>query len=67
MSSGGISIGGVDIREMPLAQLYGIVSFVAQDNFLFRCSIKENIRIGNPDASDEQVFAAARAAHPCRA
>ena len=62
VSAGSISIGGVDIREMPLAQLSGIISFVAQDNFLFRCSIKENIRMGNPDASDEQVFAAAGAA-----
>ena len=62
VSAGSISIGGVDIREMPLAQLSGIISFVAQDNFLFRCSIKENIRMGNPDASDKQVFAAARAA-----
>ncbi len=62
VSAGGISIGGVDIRELPLAQLSGMISFVAQDNFLFRCSIKENIRMGNPDASDEQVFAAARAA-----
>ncbi len=59
---GSISIGGVDIRDMPLAQLSGIVSFVAQDNFLFRCSIKENIRMGNPYADDGQVFAAARAA-----
>ncbi len=62
VSAGNISIGGVDIREMPLAQLTAIVSFVAQDNFLFRCSVKENIRMGNPDASDEQVTAAARAA-----
>ena len=62
VSAGGISIGGVDIRELPLAQLSGMISFVAQDNFLFRCSIKENIRMGNPDASDERVFAAARAA-----
>lgn len=62
VSSGSISIGGVDIRDMPLAQLSGIVSFVAQDNFLFRCSIKENIRMGNPNAGDEQVIAAARAA-----
>lgn len=62
VSAGSISIGGVDIREMPLAQLSGIISFVAQDNFLFRCSIKENIRMGNLDASDKQVFAAARAA-----
>lgn len=62
VSEGSISIGGVDIRDMPLSQLSGIVSFVAQDNFLFRCSIKENIRMGNPDADDAQVFAAARAA-----
>ena len=62
LADGSISIGGVDIRDMPLAQLIGIVSFVAQDNFLFRCSIKENIRMGNPDADDGQVFAAARAA-----
>jgi len=62
VSAGEISIGGMDNREMPLAQLTAIVSFVAQDNFLFRCSIKENIRMGNPDASDEQVIAAARAA-----
>ena len=62
VADGSISIGGVDIRDMPLAQLTGIVSFVAQDNFLFRCSIKENIRMGNPDADDGQVFAAARAA-----
>ncbi|MDE7268809.1 MAG: ABC transporter ATP-binding protein/permease [Lachnospiraceae bacterium] len=62
VADGSISIGGVDIRDMPLEQLTGIVSFVAQDNFLFRCSIKENIRMGNPDADDGQVFAAARAA-----
>lgn len=35
---------------------------MTQDNFLFRCSIKENIRLGNPKASDEAVFAAAKAA-----
>ena len=62
VADGSISIGGVDIRDMPLEQLIGIVSFVAQDNFLFRCSIKENIRMGNPNADDGQVFAAARAA-----
>ena len=62
VADGSISIGGVDIRDMPLEQLTGIVSFVAQDNFLFRCSIKENIRMGNPDADDGQVSQAARAA-----
>ena len=38
------------------------ISFVTQDNFLFDCSLKENIRLGKPGASDEEVFAAARAA-----
>ena len=47
---------------MPLTQLSEYVSFVTQDNFLFRCSLKENIRLGNPNATDEQVYAAAKAA-----
>lgn len=62
VTEGSIAIGGVDIRDMPLSQLIQTVSFVAQDNFLFRCSLKENIRMGNPEASDEEVYAAARAA-----
>ena len=41
VNDGKITIGGVDIRSMPLAQLADIVSFVTQDNFLFNCSIKE--------------------------
>lgn len=59
---GRILIGGVDIRKIPLSQLSGVVSFVTQDNFLFNCSLLENIRLGNPSASDEEVFAAAEAA-----
>ena len=47
---------------MPLSQLSEYVSFVTQDNFLFRCSLLENIRLGDPAATDEQVKAAARAA-----
>lgn len=62
VTGGAITIGGIDIKDMPLAQLSDTVSFVGQDNFLFRCSLKENIRLGNPDASDEEVYAAARAA-----
>lgn len=41
---------------------YKAENFVTQDNFLFRCSLKENIRLGNPSASDAEVYAAARAA-----
>ena len=62
VTDGSITIGGVDVRDMPLSQLSGLVSFVTQDNYLFRCSLLENIRLGNPAATDEEVKAAARAA-----
>ena len=62
VTNGEIRIGGVPVQEMTLAQLADTVSFVAQDNFLFRCSLKENIRLGNPKATDEEVYAAAKAA-----
>ena len=62
VTAGSITLGGRDIREMPLKQLSRAISFVTQDNFLFDCSLKENIRLGKPDASDEEVLAAARAA-----
>ncbi len=62
VTAGSITIGGADVRDMPLAQLSGLVSFVTQDNYLFRCSLLENIRLGNPSANDEEVKAAARAA-----
>ena len=62
VTGGSITLGGRDIRELPLKQLSREISFVTQDNFLFDCSLKENIRLGRPEASDEEVFAAARAA-----
>ena len=62
VTDGAITIGGVNVKDMPLSQLSEYVSFVTQDNFLFRCSLLENIRLGRPDATDEEVRAAARAA-----
>ena len=62
VTSGAITIGGVNVKDMPLSQLSEYVSFVTQDNFLFRCSLLENIRLGNPNATDEEVKDAARAA-----
>lgn len=62
VTSGAITIGGVNVKDMPLSQLSEYVSFVTQDNFLFRCSLLENIRLDNPNATDEEVKAAARAA-----
>ena len=50
------------MRDMPLDQLSGLVSFVAQDNYLFDVSIRENIRLGRPGASDGEVASAAAAA-----
>lgn len=62
VTEGTISIGGNDIKNMPLSQLTENISFVTQDNFLFQCSLLENIRLGNPKATDEEVRKAARAA-----
>lgn len=62
VTEGRIAIGGTDIREIPLKQLADQVSFVTQDNFLFDCSLKENIRLGKPSASEEEVMEAAAAA-----
>lgn len=62
VDKGSVSIGGVDIKKIPFSQLSKIISFVTQDNFLFNCSLLENIRLGKPEAGDEEVYAAARAA-----
>ncbi len=62
VTGGSISIGGTNIKELSIRQLSELVSFVTQDNFLFNCSLKENIRLGNPNATDEEVYAAAKAA-----
>lgn len=62
VTGGSITIGGTDIRSIPLSQLAKTVSFVSQDNFLFNCSLLENIRLGKPEASDEEVLVAAKAA-----
>ena len=62
VTGGSIEIGGVNIKDMKVTSLANLVSFVTQDNFLFQCSILENIRLGNPNATDEEVKAAARAA-----
>lgn len=62
VTGGSISIGDTNIKELSIRQLSELVSFVTQDNFLFNCSLKENIRLGNPNATDEEVYAAAKAA-----
>ena len=54
--------GGQDLREMSLASLNEQISFVAQEQFLFNTSLLENIRLGRPGATDEEVLAAAERA-----
>lgn len=62
IESGHIRIGGVDIRNMAPDMLMSMVSFVFQDTFLFNMSIADNIRIGRPNATDDEVVEAAQRA-----
>lgn len=61
-TSGRLRIGGVDVREWSLADLRGQISIVDQDVFLFNATVMDNILVGRPDATREEVYAAARAA-----
>ena len=58
---GSVKVGGVDVRDIPQHQLMDVLCYVSQDNYLFNESIMENIRLGNPSASDEEVIDVAKA------
>ncbi len=62
VKQGSITMGGHDLKEIPLEQLYDQVAFVSQDNYLFDDTVRENIRMGRRDATDTRVEAAASAA-----
>ncbi len=62
VKSGAILLGGRNVKELPFAALMSQVSFIFQDVFLFNDTVKENIRIGKPEATDEEIIAAAQAA-----
>ena len=55
VTDGCITIGGVDYKSLSLSELMAKISYVTQDTFLFNMSIMENIRLGNPAATDEEV------------
>ena len=59
VDSGSITYGGVDITKLPLDYYMGKIAYVAQDNYLFDLSILENIRLGRPGATDDDVVSAA--------
>ena len=60
--AGSVSIGGVDVRAMPLNQLSCLVSYVSQDDYLLDGTLLDNLRMGKPDASEDELRAAAEAA-----
>jgi len=60
---GSVMIDGIDIRCLKLKSLRGTIGIVAQDTFLFSGTVKDNIRFGNPRATEDEVVAAARAAN----
>ncbi|WP_052665507.1 thiol reductant ABC exporter subunit CydC [Nitriliruptor alkaliphilus] len=59
---GVVTIGGLDVRQIGLSRLYDLVGFVPQDVFLFHTTLAENLRLGAPDADDEQLRAALESA-----
>lgn len=63
IDSGSILIGGRDIRKIPVAELRDMLAYVPQDAYLFDASVKENISYGKPNASDDEIIAAAKAAN----
>ena len=62
VKNGTITMGGHDLKEIPLDELYDQVAFVSQDNYLFDDTVRENIRMGRRNATDAEVEAAAHEA-----
>jgi ABC-type multidrug transport system fused ATPase/permease subunit len=62
-TEGRITLDGVDLRDVTLHSLRAQLGVVTQETFLFHDSVRSNIAYGRPDATDDQIVAAARAAH----
>ncbi|HEY8029491.1 MAG TPA: ABC transporter ATP-binding protein [Gaiellaceae bacterium] len=62
VSSGRVTIGGIDLRDLSFQALSDLVGVVSQETYLFHASVRENLRFAKPDATDEEVEAAADAA-----
>lgn len=60
VDSGGISIGGINIKDMPLAEYNRQIAYVSQENYLFDLTVMDNIRMGRDGATDEEVMEAAK-------
>jgi ATP-binding cassette subfamily B protein len=62
VDEGAVEIDGVDVREIKLASLGDIIGMVTQETYLFHTTVRQNLLYGNPEASDEELEAAGRAA-----
>src|SRR5579862_3122806 len=62
VTSGSVTIGGVDVRDLSFQALSDLVGVVSQETYLFHASVRENLRFAKPDATDEEIDAAARTA-----
>ena len=60
VTSGSITLGGHELKDMPLSEIADQISYASQDNYLFNRSIRENIRMGRPSATDAEVEQAAK-------
>ena len=60
ITEGQICLGGVPLNQIPLSDLMSQISFVTQNTFLFKKSIRENIMMGNPEATEEEMMQAAK-------
>ncbi len=63
VTRGSVRVDGVDVRDIKLESLGDIIGMVTQETYLFNATIRENLRYGNPEASDEELEDAARAAY----
>ena len=62
VTRGAVRIDGLDVRELTLASLAGAVGVVSQETYLFHATVRENLRFARPDATDDEIEEAARAA-----
>lgn len=60
---GAVKIDGIDVRDIRLESLGRIIGVVTQETYLFNATVRENLRYGDPDATEEEIIAAAKAAH----
>ena len=62
VTEGAVTIDGVDVRDIRLKSLARLIGYVSQESYLFHATLRENLMYGDPDATEEQMIEAAKAA-----